>query len=62
MTEILETVNKIVWGAPALVLILGVGLFLSIRLSFVQVILFPRALRLFLRCVRRWRRRWAQET
>ena len=52
MTEILETVNKIVWGAPALVLILGVGLFLSIRLSFVQLILFPRALRLFLQKLR----------
>lgn len=47
MTKMLSFVNAVVWGAPALVLILGVGLFLSLRLSFVQITLFPRALREF---------------
>jgi len=47
MTEILETVNGFVWGVPALILILGVGLYLSIRTGFAQLTFFPRALKLF---------------
>lgn len=47
MTRIIEAVNCFVWGAPALILILGVGLFLSIRTGFAQITLFPRALKLF---------------
>ena len=47
MTEILETVNQFVWGIPALILIVGVGLYLSIRTGFAQFTLFPRALRMF---------------
>ena len=48
MTKILETINCFVWGAPAVVLILSVGLFLSLRLKFVQLALFPEALKSFL--------------
>lgn len=44
----LSTIHRFVWGAPALVLILGVGLLLTLRLGFVQLTLFPRACRLFL--------------
>ncbi len=47
MFKALQSINSIVWGAPALVLILGVGLYLSIRTGFVQVRLFPKALRDF---------------
>ena len=47
MTKALEFVNGMVWGAPALVLILGIGLFLSIRTGFAQLRLFPQALREF---------------
>lgn len=47
MTKFLSDFNAIVWGAPALVLILGVGLYLSLRLGFVQLTLFPRAVREF---------------
>ena len=47
MTEILEKVNGIVWGAPTLILILMVGLCLSVRTKFIQFRLFPRAIRLF---------------
>ena len=46
MTKFLENINGFVWGAPALVLILTVGILLSLRTGFVQVTLFPRALRL----------------
>ena len=48
MTQFVEFANRLVWGAPALVLILGVGLYLSIRTGFVQLTLFPKALRMFL--------------
>ena len=44
MTNFLSRLNSLVWGAPALVLILGVGLYLTLRLRFAQVTLFPRAL------------------
>ena len=48
MTKILSQLDAVIWGAPALVLILGVGLFLSLRLGFTQITLFPRAFRMFL--------------
>ncbi len=48
MTKILETVHDLLWGAPALVLILGVGLYLSVGTGFAQITLFPAALRDFL--------------
>lgn len=47
MTNFLDAANKVVWGAPALILILGVGLYLSFRTGFAQVRLFPGALRSF---------------
>ena len=47
MTQVLEFANDIVWGIPALILILGVGLYLSIRTGFAQVVLFPKAVREF---------------
>ena len=47
MRKYLEFLNHMVWGAPALVLILGVGLYLTFRTGFVQFRLFPRAIRLF---------------
>ena len=49
MEKFLELANLIVWGAPALILILGVGVFLTFRTGFVQIRLFPRAIRLFFR-------------
>lgn len=52
MTKYLEIVNRIVWGAPALVLILGVGLYLSFQTRFAQVTLFPQALRTFVQKLR----------
>lgn len=48
MTKFLSGFNAIVWGAPALVMILGVGLYLSLRLGFVQLTWLPRAVGTFL--------------
>ena len=47
MESILRSVNAAVWGVPTLVLILGVGLYISIRTGFAQFTLFPRALKRF---------------
>ncbi len=43
MTKVLEWTHGLLWGAPALVLILGVGAYLTIRTGFAQIALFPRA-------------------
>lgn len=47
MTEILQKINALVWGVPALMGILGIGIYLSIRTGFAQLRLFPKALRSF---------------
>lgn len=47
MSKILSNINGLVWGAPALVLILGVGLYLSARLRFAQLALLPKAFQSF---------------
>ncbi|MBE5886149.1 MAG: sodium:alanine symporter family protein [Lachnospiraceae bacterium] len=38
------TVNNFVWGIPAIICIIGVGLYLSIRTKFIQVRKFPLAM------------------
>ncbi len=45
----LQWLYQTVWGVPALVLILSVGLYLTIQTGFAQLRLFPRACRLFFR-------------
>ena len=45
--ELLEKLNGIIWGAPTLLLILGVGIYLTIQNGFPQAVLFPAALRNF---------------
>ncbi len=48
MKRIIDAVNQFVWGFPALVLILSVGIILSVRTGWVQFRLFPAALRNFI--------------
>ncbi len=45
--DILQRLYHLVWGAPALFLILGIGICFSLRTGFVQLRLLPRALKLF---------------
>ena len=47
MLRWLENINGFVWGIPALIMILGVGIYLSIQTGFAQFRLFPTALRDF---------------
>ena len=49
MKHIIASANDIVWGAPMLLLILGLGLYLSLQLRLAQLTLFPEALKHFLR-------------
>lgn len=49
MTQIRLYILDVILGIPAVVLILGVGLFLTIRLGVPQVRLFPKAMSLFFR-------------
>ena len=49
MHEILEWVNGVVWGLPLIILILGVGVYISVSTKFVQIRLLPKALGSFLR-------------
>ena len=52
MEAILGKINAVVWGLPALVGILGVGLYLTVRTGFVQIRLFPETMSRFLRMFR----------
>lgn len=52
MTGVLSSVNAVVWGAPGLILILGVGIFLSVRLQFAQFRLLPESFRTLGRVLR----------
>lgn len=49
MIKFLEFFHEFVWGIPALVLILGVGLYLSIASGWSQFLLFPRSFVHFMR-------------
>ena len=53
MTKVLESVHGCVWGLPTLVLIIGVGLYLTWVTRFAQLRLLPRALREFFRKLRK---------
>ena len=49
MAKILDWLYRVLWGAPMLVLMLGVGVWLTVCTRFVQLRLFPQAVRRFLR-------------
>ena len=41
--ELLNEIDSFVWGPPLLVLLVGTGVFLSLRLGFLQVARLPKA-------------------
>ena len=45
--EWIDTIHGFVWGIPALVLMLGIGVYITVRTGFVQFALFPEALKAF---------------
>lgn len=46
MLETLNAIDSFVWGPPLLVLLIGTGLMLTVRLHLLQVVRLPRALKL----------------
>ena len=52
MLSVVESINNVVnnfiWGVPAMICIIGVGLFLSIRTRFLQIRKFPYAMKVTL--------------
>ena len=40
-----SAVNNFIWGVPAMICIIGVGLYLSIRTDFLQIRKFPYAMK-----------------
>ena len=53
MERLISTINNVVWGAPALVMILGTGAYLSVATDFAQLRLFPLAVRSFFEKLRK---------
>lgn len=45
ITQINEVINNFIWGVPAMICIIGVGLILSFRTKFIQIRKFPYALK-----------------
>ena len=43
-----SAVNNFIWGVPAIICIIGVGLYLSIRTNFLQIRKFPYAMKITL--------------
>ena len=46
ISNVLTTVDDLVWGIPLIVLILSAGIFLTIRLKGLQIMKLPHAIRL----------------
>ena len=53
MVQLLEIINEIVWGIPTLLLILGVGLYFTVKTRFFQFVKFPSALKTFFEKLRK---------
>ena len=45
ISNVLTTVDDLVWGIPLIVLILSAGIFLTIRLKGLQIMKLPHAIR-----------------
>ena len=45
--RILQLVHSVVWGIPALIMIVGVGILLTVKTRFAQLNLFPHAIKTF---------------
>ncbi len=53
MNLVLDAVNRLIWGFPALILIVAVGVLLTLRTGWAQFRLFPDAIRAFLSSFRK---------
>ncbi|WP_439239892.1 MULTISPECIES: alanine/glycine:cation symporter family protein [unclassified Lonepinella] len=44
MSDFLSSIDSFIWGPPLLILLAGTGLYLTLRLGFIQIVQLPRAL------------------
>lgn len=49
MERVIEKMNALVWGVPMLILILGMGIYFTVRTGFIQLRLLPDGLKAFFR-------------
>lgn len=45
LNQLAQSINSLVWGPPLLILLVGTGIFLTLKLGFLQVIRLPLALK-----------------
>ena len=58
LNHVLESIDSIVWGVPLIVLIMGTGIFLTIRLGVLQFRKLGKALKYMVKmCIRDRKRR-----
>ena len=48
METVIGYLNRVIWGVPLLILILGIGCYFSIRTRFIQLWSFPKACKAFM--------------
>ena len=53
LIPILDSIDSIIWGPPLIALLVGTGIFLTIRLGLLQVVHLPKALGLIFRAENR---------
>ncbi len=46
MLELLKSIDAFAWGPPLLILLVGTGIYLTIRLGLLQVLRLPKAFQL----------------
>ena len=46
VTSILHKADSFLWGAPLIILLIGTGIFLTVKLGFLQVSKLPLSLKL----------------
>ncbi|EJG45634.1 alanine symporter family domain protein [Streptococcus pneumoniae 2070335] len=52
MLELLKSIDAFAWGPPLLILLVGTGIYLTIRLGLLQVLRLPKAFQLILSRIR----------
>ena len=45
LTKVLERIDSLVWGPPLLILLVGTGIYLTVRLGLLQVFKLPLAIK-----------------
>lgn len=58
LLKVLTKINDFVWGPPLLILLVGTGLMLTIRLRLLQVLKLPKAIKLIFKAENKGERRY----